>query len=47
MKKWIIAALAAALVLTGCGTAKQAQSLKKITLSEVAHSVFYAPQYAA
>ena len=32
-------------ILSACG--KQTEELTKITLSEVAHSVFYAPQYAA
>lgn len=32
-------------VLSACG--EKTEKLKKITLSEVAHSVFYAPQYAA
>ncbi|MBQ4040693.1 MAG: ABC transporter substrate-binding protein, partial [Oscillospiraceae bacterium] len=32
-------------VLSACG--EKTEELKKITLSEVAHSVFYAPQYAA
>lgn len=31
-------------VFTGC---KSEQTLKKVTVSEVTHSVFYAPQYAA
>lgn len=31
--------------LTGCG--KKEPELAKVTLSEVAHSIFYAPQYAA
>ena len=40
--------LCVALVLTGCGTQSTPQNeLTKITLSEVTHSVFYAPQYAA
>lgn len=40
--------LAASLILTGCGNPgeKQAQ-LTKIRVSEVTHSIFYAPQYAA
>ena len=38
--------------LTGCGnadsgTTKDDKSLAKITLNEVAHSVFYAPMYVA
>ena len=35
--------LAAAFILASCGT----QSKTKVTLSEVTHSVFYAPQYVA
>ena len=34
----------AALCLAGCG---KEDGLTKITLNEVAHSIFYAPQYAA
>lgn len=34
-----------ALSLTGCG--EKSQELTKVTLNEVAHSIFYAPQYAA
>lgn len=33
-------------VLTGCGS-RPADGLTDLTLSEVAHSIFYAPQYAA
>lgn len=50
MKRWVrYLALAFALVLTaglftGCAGEKK---LTKVTLSEVTHSVFYAPQYAA
>lgn len=49
MKKVISLALTAALMLlslTGCGASKD-NSLTKVTLSEVAHSIFYAPMYAA
>lgn len=45
MKKtlaWFLAACTA-LLLTGCGSG----GLEKITVNEVTHSVFYAPQYAA
>lgn len=36
------------LVLTGCGKKEQAEKeLTKVVLNEVAHSIFYAPQYAA
>jgi len=34
-----------AVVVTGCGS--QESNLKKVTLNEVAHSIFYAPQYVA
>lgn len=34
-----------ALSLTGCG--EKSQGLTEVTLNEVAHSIFYAPQYAA
>lgn len=33
--------------LTGCGQKTAGPGAEKVTLSEVAHSVFYAPQYAA
>lgn len=49
MKKIICILLAAVLMifgLVGC-SAPAEQELTKITLSEVTHSVFYAPQYAA
>ena len=37
----------AALSLTGCGKKEAAGGLTPVTLNEVAHSIFYAPQYAA
>ena len=37
---------AAVLALTGCGGAGKS-GLTQVTLNEVAHSIFYAPQYAA
>jgi len=49
MKKWLGACLALSLVI-GCllgGCAGDEKALKKVTLSEVTHSVFYAPQYVA
>lgn len=49
MKKVISLVLTASLVflsLTGCGASKD-NSLTKVTLSEVAHSIFYAPMYVA
>lgn len=49
MKKFIalaLAALAAVMPLTGCGSDENG-SLTKVTLSEVAHSIFYAPMYVA
>lgn len=39
------AVLAAAVSLTGCGSPKS--NLKTLRLNEVAHSIFYAPQYVA
>lgn len=48
MKKWIRAAAAmscAGALLCGCG--KEETELTPVTLNEVAHSIFYAPQYAA
>lgn len=49
MKKLLTLALSAALAfsaLTGCGAAED-KNLTKVTLSEVAHSIFYAPMYVA
>ena len=49
MKKILSFALAAILTLsclTACGTGKNS-NLTKVTLSEVAHSIFYAPMYVA
>lgn len=48
MKKTIALFLAASLAvlsLTGCQ--EKSQDLTDVTLNEVAHSIFYAPQYAA
>lgn len=39
--------LSAALSITGTAKEKNTQELQKVTLNEVAHSIFYAPQYAA
>ncbi len=37
-----------ALLVTGCqGVKKDSNELTKVTLNEVAHSIFYAPQYVA
>ena len=48
MKKLICIVLAAAVALSAaaCG-AHQPQTGKKLVLSEVTHSIFYAPQYVA
>lgn len=49
MKKFLSLALAGILALvsfTGCG-ANENSDLTEITLSEVAHSIFYAPMYVA
>ena len=50
-KKFITVASSLALstmCITGCNqTTRDKESLDKITIAEVAHSVFYAPQYAA
>ena len=49
MKKFITLTLAAVLtlsLLTGCGSGENS-NLTKVTLSEVAHSIFYAPMYVA
>lgn len=45
---FLTAALTApVLALSGCGTKQAADGPTPITLNEVAHSIFYAPQYAA
>ena len=50
-KKWMAALFCAALLLfSGCGATepqKDAAELQKITVGEVAHSIFYAPGYVA
>lgn len=48
-KKSFSAAMAALLLVASTTTAfaEEQQSLTKLTLNEVAHSIFYAPQYAA
>jgi NitT/TauT family transport system substrate-binding protein len=38
---------AAIVSLTGCGSKDKPSDLTPVTLNEVAHSIFYAPQYAA
>ncbi len=50
MKKtcaFILAAVLSLSVLSGCQASPSTQKLTPITLNEVAHSIFYAPQYAA
>lgn len=48
MKKIVCGILAGCLVLaTATGCQKNASGKTPITLNEVAHSIFYAPQYAA
>lgn len=47
MKKWIAILLAAVLLLLPVGCQRQEAALTTIRLSEVTHSVFYAPQYVA
>ena len=47
MKKWIAILLAAVLLLLPVGCQRQETALTTIRLSEVTHSVFYAPQYVA
>lgn len=40
--------MAAASLLTGCGNdGEREEKIQKVTLNEVAHSIFYAPQYVA
>lgn len=47
MKKLLSLVTALCLVLAGCTAHSSDSSLEKITVSEVTHSVFYAPQYVA
>ena len=50
MKKtcaYVLAAVLSLSVLSGCQASPSTQKLTPITLNEVAHSIFYAPQYAA
>lgn len=49
MKKWICLLLAGMLgLMTGCGSQEgPTADLTPVTLNEVAHSIFYAPQYVA
>ena len=52
MKKWIAAAMTALMVMTTLpamtlAETEEEKSLTTITLNEVAHSIFYAPQYVA
>lgn len=52
MKQKIIALFSAALLLSSvpaslAGAEETEKDLQKVTLNEVAHSIFYAPQYAA
>ena len=50
MKKtcaYVLAAVLSLSVLSGCQASPSTQKLTPIPLNEVAHSIFYAPQYAA
>ncbi len=47
MKKFLIAVLTVAMLVLPFGACKKAETLKKIELNEVTHSVFYAPLYLA
>lgn len=51
MKRKLISILCSAIMLTGTVTVSAEEAtekeLQKVTLNEVAHSIFYAPQYAA
>lgn len=42
-----ITAILSASLLSGCSAKKNSQTLTKVTLNEVAHSIFYAPMYVA
>lgn len=49
-KRWIAVAAAVILAVTavpGAVFAEEKEELEKVTLNEVAHSIFYAPQYVA
>lgn len=41
----VFSLIAGVMLLTGCG--KSSSNLEKVRLNEVAHSIFYAPQYVA
>ena len=43
--KLLLAVLSVAVLTAGCGGKEEETT--KVTLNEVAHSIFYAPQYAA
>ena len=43
----VLSAALLCLPLAGCQASKTDNKLSKITLNEVAHSIFYAPQYSA
>ena len=49
--KWLTGALVlamAAVTLAGCGAKDETkEKVEQVTLNEVAHSIFYAPQYVA
>lgn len=48
MKKWISLFLICLTgLMAGCGSQEPAADLTPVTLNEVAHSIFYAPQYVA
>ncbi len=46
-KKFLYLLMIICLAASLCGCKKDTNGLKKVTLNEVAHSIFYAPQYAA
>ena len=50
-RKWLTGALVLAMAvvtLAGCGAKDETkEKVEQVTLNEVAHSIFYAPQYAA
>ena len=50
-RKWLTGALVlamAAVTLAGCGAKDETkEKVEQVTLNEVAHSIFYAPQYVA
>ncbi len=43
----LLTAVMTCALLAGCGSSSDTADLPAVTLNEVAHSIFYAPQYVA